>query len=163
MNIVSRAAAIAVLLLAGLPAANAQVHFSAIATLSAPTNGAQFHATTRYGDTPVAIVTTTSSAHSVAITGEPASALLNIQYDLCLTTIVGNSPDDFKSGVIQCDSDGNFTHYANYTGAPGSLTTNYYYAAGSYTSSATSDIYNVNDTTQKGHNSTSASFTVVSP
>lgn len=116
-----------------------------------------------YAGQYVTFVTSTSSAHNVTITGEPASAYLNVQYDLYLTTIQGNAPDDFHSNFIQCDSSGNFTHYANNSSAPGALTATYRYSADSYTSSATSDIYNLGNTSQKGHDSSSTSFTVVYP
>lgn len=98
-----------------------------------------------YAGQYVTFVTSTSSAH------------------LYLTTIQGNAPDDFHSNFIQCDLSGNLTHYANNSSAPGALTATYRYSAGSYTSSATSDIYNLGNTSQKGHDSSSTSFTVVYP
>lgn len=51
MNIFARSATVVALLLAGIPAANAQVVFAAKATLSTPTSGAVYHATQPYGGT----------------------------------------------------------------------------------------------------------------
>ncbi len=148
------------LLFLGTQSVHCDPQFLATATLTAPGAG-PYAADMQNGPYWGKILTATSTNQSVSITGEPANALVNVQYDLYLVASSGNSPDDFYSNPIQCDVTGSFVHYANNSGA---LTnTGPYYAymhTTNFTDHAVSDIYNVGNTAQKNHADSALSFSV---
>ena len=134
--------------------------FSASATLTAPAAGS-YAADVQTGPYWGKTLTATSTNQSVGITGEPANAQLNVQYDLYLADASGNSPDDYYSNPIQCDANGTFKHLANNQGNLTNTSTYYAYMhTTNFTDHAVSDIYNVNNTAQKNHADSAISFTV---
>lgn len=144
----------------GTQAAQCAPQFLATATLTAPAAG-DHTANMQNGPYWGINLTATSTNHSVSITGEPANALVNVQYDLYIVGANGNSPDDFYSNPIQCDVAGTFKHLANNTGNLSNTGPYYAYMhTTNFTDHAVSDIYNVGNTAQKNHADSAISFTV---
>lgn len=100
-----------------------------------------------------------STNQSVAISGGTAYQIINVQLDMNVNA-GAFVQDDFYSGLIRLSNIEEFYHSANNTG---SMSGTDYKHAGSYTAHAISDIYDVNNTSQKAHVDSSANFTVVNP
>ena len=148
------------LLFLGTQPAHCDPMFSATATLTSPGAG-PFAANMQNGPYWGINLTATSTNQSVGITGEPANALVNVQYDLYIVGANGNSPDDFYSNPIQCDASGAFKHLANNSGILSNTGPYYAYMhITNFTDHAVSDIYNVGNTAQKNHADSAISFSV---
>ena len=160
---------ISTLVLIGSSLVNAAPTFSSSAVVSQPTPGQNFHGKIG-GSFVVASVTIQSTKHFVQIVGEPANASVGIQYSLYLVdTNGGDQADDFYSGPKTCDQTGMFYHTAN---GSGSLTYTDSFSAGTsqaahggspFTVHAVTDLYDLNDLTQKSHTDDSVKGIVVYP